>query len=83
MARSFCVNAKSAAAKAHNPARGGDRKSEQAKGENQADNVSLKTQHGNQKFYLLARLDRDRPELAQRVRQGEQLRKYCLNRGGG
>jgi hypothetical protein len=45
---------------------GGDRKSAKA-GENQADNVSLNG-YGNRAAYLLARLDRDRPDLATKVR---------------
>lgn len=48
---------------------GGDRKSTEAKAErngDQVDNISLN--HGTQSTYLLARLDRDHPALAARVR---------------
>ena len=46
---------------------GGDRRSKEV---DQANNVSLK-QHGNDKNYTLARLHRDRPDLAARVESGE------------
>ena len=48
--------------------RGGDRKSEKAK--NQPSNRSL-IQYGTTTAYTLARLDRDRPDLAKQVRAGE------------
>lgn len=47
---------------------GGDHKSERAK--NQHNNIMLKRQ-GTDPAYLLARLDRDQPALALRVRSGE------------
>lgn len=46
---------------------GGDRKSQQA--EDQGDNVTLI--RGNQRTYTLARLHRDRPDLAEKVEAGE------------
>jgi len=39
------------------------------KGQKQGDNVTLK-ERGNSRAYILARLDRDRPELAAQVRAG-------------
>jgi len=56
---------------------GGDRRSEKAK--EQGDNVTL--DRGNSASYTLARLDRDRPELAERVRAGE-LSAIGANAGG-
>lgn len=49
--------------------RGGDRKSEKARAD-QPNNVSLKT-YGNSPAYTLARLKRDRPDLADKVVKGE------------
>jgi hypothetical protein len=51
---------------------GGDRKSEAVKNtdDNQVDNINL-NKGGASSDYTLARLDRDRPELAERVRAGE------------
>jgi hypothetical protein len=49
---------------------GGDRRSEQAR-ENQPDNDKVEPQYGTSATYLIARLDRDAPELAERVRSGE------------
>jgi hypothetical protein len=46
---------------------GGDRKSERAK--NQVDNVKLIG--GNAVSYAMARVNRDRPDLAERVRAGK------------
>jgi hypothetical protein len=48
---------------------GGDRRSHEAKGNQVYDDVNLKG--GHRKSYLLARLDRDHPVLAARVRQRE------------
>jgi hypothetical protein len=48
--------------------RGGDRRSVAFK--DQSDNVTLK-ERGNARAYVLARLDRDRPDLAERVRADE------------
>ena len=45
---------------------GGDRRSE-----DQADNISLKSEHGTGRDYTIARLRRDRPDLAERVEAGE------------
>ena len=51
---------------------GGDRGNQYTGGKRQADNVSLApTGHGNTAAYTLARLDRDRPDLAARVRAAE------------
>ncbi len=53
---------------------GGDRKSEAVKtvDYNQADDCKVDlTKFGNSAAYTLARLDRDAPELAERVRKGE------------
>ena len=60
--------AKSLALKAH----GGDRKSEKAKAV-QVGNTNLKSlsKGGLTATYTLARLDRDRPDLAEKVRSGE------------
>jgi hypothetical protein len=59
--------------------RGGDRRSAGAK-KNQGYNVTLK--RGNRQAYYLARLDRDRPELAAQVRAGE-LKAYAAARLAG
>jgi hypothetical protein len=57
---------------------GGDRKSEKAR--NQGSNVTL--MRGNGAAYLLAKLDRDRPDLAARVRAGD-LKPYTAARQAG
>jgi hypothetical protein len=49
---------------------GGDRRSEQARVD-QPDNVSLKRHYGNSRADTIARLHRDRPDLAQKVEAGE------------
>lgn len=46
---------------------GGDRRS----GAIQVDPVNLKTQGGNSREYVIARLERDDPQLAQQVKRGE------------
>jgi hypothetical protein len=48
----------------------GDRRSKAAK-DNQGDNVTLIEERGNASNYTLARLKRDRPDLAERVIIGE------------
>ena len=56
--------AQAAALKAH----GGDRRSEEFR--DQGDNVTLVAERGNAKTYTIARLRRDRPDLAERVDAG-------------
>jgi hypothetical protein len=51
----------------------GDRRSKAAK-DNQGDNVTLIEERGNSSNYTLARLKRDRPDLAERVITGEMAR---------
>lgn len=46
---------------------GGDRRSDAV----QVDPVNLKAQGGNSRDYVIARLERDDPQLAQRVKRGE------------
>lgn len=49
---------------------GGDRRSEEAR-ENQPDGCKVEPGYGNSTAYTIARLDRDRPELAEKVKAGE------------
>lgn len=50
-------------------AHGGDRRSEKVK--EQADNISLKQQHGTSSAYLAARLERDEPDIKAALDRGE------------